>query len=147
MNTEESASRLRQASLIMVGGAGALTGLLGGVGWRLFADGERDLAAGMWGMAIIAVAAILLLAALTRTVVDILDRGPNANMRALRQLESRLERNERELDQLRQAFTRAAVVPGAGARTAGSADAVGEDEHVDAGTGEEFHSHVSTPTG
>lgn len=104
-----SPNRMRRASLVAVALAGAVTGLLGGVGWRLFVDGDRDLAAAMWGLALITVTALLLLSALARTVATLTERATSHHLAAVRRLETRLERSEREVEQLREAVTIAAV--------------------------------------
>lgn len=104
-----SPKRVRQISLIVVALAGAVTGLLGGVGWRLFAEGDRDLAAAMWGLAVITVAALLLLSMLTRIVATLMERSSSDHMAAIRRLETRVERSEGEVEQLRRAVTIAAV--------------------------------------
>lgn len=104
-----SPNRMQRASFVVVALAGAVTGVLGGVGWRLFLDGARDLAVAMWALAAIAAVALLLLSALARAVASLTERASSDHMAAIRQLESRLERSERELDELRQAITVAAV--------------------------------------
>lgn len=104
-----SPKRVRQASLVVVALAGAVTGLLGGVGWRLFTEGDRDLAAAMWGLAVITVAALLLLSMLARIVATLAEGASSDHMAAIRRLESRLERSEHEVEQLREAVTIAAV--------------------------------------
>lgn len=104
-----SPGRMRRASFIVVALAGAVTGVLGGVGWRLFLGGARDLAVAMWALAAITVVALLLLSALARAVAVLTERASSDHMAAIRRLESRLERSEREIDELRQAITVAAV--------------------------------------
>lgn len=114
---------MRRASFIVVALAGAVTGVLGGVGWRLFLDGARDLAVAMWALAAITVVALLLLSALARAVASLTERASSDHMAAIRRLESRLERSERDLDELRQALTVAAV-------TDPSEDAVSEPDEA-----------------
>lgn len=104
-----SPKRMRQAALTVVALAGAVTGLLGGVGWRLFTEGDRDLAAAMWGLAVITVAALLLLSMLARIVATLTERASSDHMAAIRRLETRLERSEREVRRLHEAVTIAAV--------------------------------------
>lgn len=104
-----SPARLRRAALVMVGLAGAATGLLGGVGWRLFVSGDHDLAAAMWGIAAITVGALLVVSMLARALATLAQRASDNHLAAIRRVEDRVERSERELDQLRQALTIAAV--------------------------------------
>lgn len=123
-----SPNRMRRASFVVVALAGAVTGVLGGVGWRLFLDGARDLGVAMWALAAITVAALLLLSALARAVATLTERAGSDHMAAIRRLESRLERSEREVDELRQALTVAAVAEPSG--DPGSEDAGSEPDEV-----------------
>lgn len=104
-----SPARLRRAALVTVGLAGAATGLLGGVGWRLFVGGDHDLAAAMWGIAAITVGALLVVSMLARALATLAQRASDNHLAAIRRVEERVERSEREVDQLRQALTIAAV--------------------------------------
>jgi hypothetical protein len=98
-----SPDRLRRASLLAISLAGAATGLLGGLGWRLFADDARRVATAIWLLASLVVAALLLLAGLARALAAVVERGTSQYRGVLEGLEDRLGRLEREMEALHDA--------------------------------------------
>ncbi len=98
-----SPQRLRQASLLVIGLSGASTGLLAGVGWRLFHDGVRELAVLVWLVSIALVIVYLLVAVLARAIALLFEAGrPTHVARALRSLKDRVDELERELNATRE---------------------------------------------
>ncbi|MFN2557068.1 MAG: hypothetical protein ABR592_09390 [Nitriliruptorales bacterium] len=94
-----SPQRLRQASLLVLCLAGASTGLLAAIGWRLFGDGSGDLAVRVWLVSAALVILYLLVALLARVLAVLIEtRRPPDFAQALRQLQDRVEEIERELD-------------------------------------------------
>lgn len=105
-----SPPRLRQASLLVIGLSGASTGLLAGIGWRLFRDGLREVAVLVWLVSIALVIVYLLVAVLARAIALLVEAGrPTDLPRALRGLKDRVDELERELDVVR--VSRAAPSP------------------------------------
>lgn len=93
-----SPQRLHQASLLVIGLAGASTGLLAGIGWRLFHDGFRELAVLVWLVSTALVILYLLVALLARAIALLVDAGrPTDFARALHRLKDRVDELEREL--------------------------------------------------
>ena len=94
-----SPQRLRQASLLILGLAGASTGLLAGLGWRLFQDGFRDLAVRVWLASTALVIVYLVVALLARVIAVVIEsRRPADVAQTLEHLQDRVEEIERELD-------------------------------------------------
>ncbi|MDQ4130358.1 MAG: hypothetical protein M3133_05120 [Actinomycetota bacterium] len=92
-----SPQRVRQASLLILSLAGASTGLLAGLGWRLFEDGSRDLAVGVWLVSTALVIVYLLVALLARVIAVLIESRWQADFApALRHLQDRVEDIERE---------------------------------------------------
>lgn len=97
-----SPQRLRQGSLLVIGLSGASTGLLAGIGWRLFRDGLREIAVLVWLVSIALVIVYLLVAVLARALALLVEAGrPIDFPRALRGLKDRVDELERELDVVR----------------------------------------------
>ncbi len=94
-----SPQRLRQASLLVIALSGASTGLLAGLGWRLFQTGSQQLAALVWLVSCALVVVYLLVALLARAVAVLIEtRQPPDFAQALQHLQRRVEEIERELD-------------------------------------------------
>ncbi len=97
-----SPQRLHQASLLVIGLAGASTGLLAGLGWRLFHDGFRELAVLVWLVSSALVIVYLLVAVLARAIALLVETGrPTGFARALSRLKERVDDLERELGSAR----------------------------------------------
>ncbi len=94
-----SPQRLRQASLLVLGLAGASTGLLAGLGWRLFQDGFHDLGVRVWLVSSALVIVYLVIALLARVLATVIaSRRPADVDQTLRHLQDRVDEIERELD-------------------------------------------------
>lgn len=93
-----SPQRLRQASLLVIALAGASTGLLAGLGWRLFQEGFREIAVRVWVVSSALVIVYLLVAVLARVIAALIETDRPADLpQALRNLQDRVDELEREL--------------------------------------------------
>lgn len=99
-----SPRRLRQASLLVIGLSGASTGLLGGIGWRLFDEGLRELGVQVWLVAGALVVVYLLVARLARVIALLVEADPRTGFaEAWCRLRDRVDELERNLDPVREA--------------------------------------------
>ncbi len=88
--------------MLVLGLAGASTGLLAGLGWRLFQDGFRDLAVRVWLVSAALVIVYLVVALLARVIAVVIESRRSADVdETLRHLLERVEEIERELDSAR----------------------------------------------
>ncbi len=89
--------RLRRASLMVAGLAGATAALLGSFGWHLYREASVAFAFAVWVFSAATVASLLLLALAGGAMADQVQRAAS-DRRALRQVEQRLARIEQRLE-------------------------------------------------